>query len=209
MKNQKAILIFTKVPEPGKVKTRLIPALGEEGAVSLHKTLVSDTLRRFVNLNAYDTYVWIAGELESAWVKGIQDKYDVQIYPQPEGDLGERLAFAAHQALQQYGQVILIGTDCPPLEASHVMEASAAHSEGADIVISPVEDGGYALISLTTFSSSLFDGIHWSTEKVLTETLDRVKSLGWQYRLLETLWDMDRPEDLIRANSKSAVVEEE
>lgn len=209
MKNQKAILIFTKFPEPGNVKTRLIPALGEEGAATFHERLVNDTLGRFAGLKGYDTDVWIASGLESAWAKGIHDEYDVQIYPQPEGDLGERLAFAARQALENYEQVILIGTDCPPLEASHVMEASAAHREGTDIVISPVEDGGYALISLTAFSPSLFDGIHWSTETVLTETLDRVKSLGWEYQLLETLWDLDRPEDLIRFNSKRAVSEEE
>lgn len=198
MKNKIALLVFTKVPELEKVKTRLIPALGAHGAVSLHKKLVEETLSKFIGIQNYDLYIWIAGDLTNAWVKTLNKSFSTVIKPQIEGDLGQKLCHATETAFKAYEQVILIGTDCPPLTPKHIQDATEAHSKGIDVVIVPVEDGGYALISMKAFSEKLFEGISWSSEHVLSQTLGQIKKLGWTYQLLETLWDLDRPSDLRR-----------
>lgn len=180
------ILVFAKAPLPGRVKTRLIPALGAEGAARLAAEMLEATIAESL---ATGLAVELRGDPDPAgWYEGPP----VEFSAQGEGGLGERLARAAACAPDS---VILIGTDCPDLNRDRL--SSAAESlERHDAVIHPAEDGGYVLLGLRRSHPSLFDGIAWSTAAVAAETIARIRALGWSLDLRETLRDVDEPSDL-------------
>ena len=99
---------------------------------------------------------------------------------------------------QSGGPVVLIGGDCPVLQAEHLLQTLDWLKGGCDAVIGPAEDGGYVLLGLNKSSPELFRGIAWGGDSVLDETRSRLQGLGWQWRELEPLWDLDRPADLDR-----------
>ena len=117
---------------------------------------------------------------------------------QGPGDLGDRMHAAFRRALAGAPAAIVVGCDCPALTPDHLREAAAALAGGADAVLAPAEDGGYVLIGLTRVTQRLFNGIRWGESTVMADTRDRLAALGWRWRELETLWDVDRPEDLAR-----------
>ena len=189
------ILIFAKAPVTGKVKTRLVPALGAEGAAALAAQMLHRT----------------AGEAAAAAIGPVELCADPdpghpdwrgQIPPgldlsaQGEGDLGERLAQAARRAIERGECVLLIGTDCPDLDRVRLADAAAALGRH-DAIIHPTRDGGYALLGLSRFDHSLFEGIAWSTASVAAETVGRIEALGWSLHVGETLHDVDEPADLL------------
>ena len=120
---------------------------------------------------------------------------DVIPTPQGEGDLGQRLARAAQRVLATGERVMLIGTDCPELDKARLAAAAAA-LDRHDAVIHPAHDGGYALLGLTKFDPSLFEGIGWSGPDVAADTIARIEALGWSLHVAETLRDIDVPADL-------------
>jgi hypothetical protein len=182
------ILIFAKQPLPGQVKTRLIPALGAEGAAELARRMLTDTVREAL---ATGLEVELCGDPDpAAWFDGPP----VGLSPQGEGDLGLRLARAAERALTQ-GPILLIGTDCPALDR-HRLAAAAEAVDTHDAVIHPANDGGYALLGLTRFHATLFEAMAWSTPAVAPCTIARIRALGWTLDIRETLADVDEPEDL-------------
>ena len=117
---------------------------------------------------------------------------------QSGADLGARMLAAIQPALAACSRVLLLGSDCPALAARHLRQADRALREGSDAVFVPCEDGGYALIGLRRVDPRLFDGVAWGGASVMEETRARLRQLGWSWRELETLWDVDRPDDLIR-----------
>lgn len=125
---------------------------------------------------------------------------DVDCLVQASGDLGQRMhtAFRVHCAS---GPLLLIGTDCPVLHASHLRKAARALLDGDDAVLYPAEDGGYVLIGLRRPQPGLFDEMPWSTPAVMPQTRLRARALGLRVREFETLWDVDRPVDLERMRS--------
>ena len=183
------IVIFAKAPVPGRVKTRLIPALGAEGAARLAAKMLRETVDECL---ATGWEVELRGEPDPAgWYEGPP----LRLSAQGGGGLGDRLARAARQTLDEASAILLIGTDCPELDRSRL--AAAAASLGPyDAVIHPTEDGGYALLGLKRFSSTLFEDIAWSTAAVFGETRARIEALGWSLRVGDTLRDIDEPEDL-------------
>ncbi len=114
---------------------------------------------------------------------------------QGEGDLGARMARAAQRVLAAGDAVVLIGTDCPALDAGVLRQAAAALRSN-DAVMAPSADGGYALLGLRRFHSSLFEGIVWSTPSVAAVTRARLAALGWATQLLAQLHDIDEAADL-------------
>ena len=182
------IVIFAKAPVPGRVKTRLIPALGAEGAAKLAAEMLEHTVAQAL---ASGLQVELCGEPDPAtWYTGPS----IHLTTQGEGGLGERLHRAAHRVLRSEN-ILLIGADCPALNAPHLRAASEA-LERHDAVIHPAEDGGYVLLGLRRFDPSLFESIAWSTNTVATETLARIAALGWSIDIRETLADIDQPADL-------------
>jgi hypothetical protein len=182
------ILVFAKQPVPGRVKTRLVPALGEEGAAALAQQMLDATLAEAL---ASGLPVELCGDPDpDGWYRGPA----VALTAQGEGDLGERLSRAARRALRE-GPVLLVGADCPALDRRR-LRAAAAALESHDAVLHPTEDGGYALLGLRRFDVSLFEGIAWSTASVAAATRARIEKLGWTLHVGETLADVDEPADL-------------
>jgi len=173
-----AIIVFARPPVAGRAKTRLIPKLGAWRAARLHARLIERTLRTARAARC--------------------GKVELQIRQQRGRDLGERMRRAFEKALRRHRAVILIGTDCPVLEAADLRRAARLLRGACDAVLAPAEDGGYALIALRKVDRTIFEGVEWGGDTVLRDTLSRIESLSWRWRLLRTVWDLDRPEDLDR-----------
>jgi uncharacterized protein len=179
------LVLFTRFPEAGKAKTRLIPALGAAGAAQVHKVLTERTLALMTGAEVHFT-----GADEVAFTDWLGNGFTY--IEQPAGDLTDRLLAALDPA-----PVIFFGADTPDLSAAHISAAIAA-LETNDVVIGPAEDGGYYLIGVAKPFASLFIDMPWSTERVLPETLARLAAMGIDPVMLETLSDCDRPEDVAR-----------
>jgi rSAM/selenodomain-associated transferase 1 len=121
----------------------------------------------------------------------------IELTEQSDGDLGQRMATAAQRGLASGLPVMLIGTDCPQLEAPR-LQAMAAALMKQDACLCPVLDGGYSLLGLRRFDAALFSDMPWSTDQVTTLTRDRLRQLGWRWHESEPLWDLDEPDDLAR-----------
>lgn len=193
-----AVIVFAKAPQPGAVKTRLIPALGADGAAALHVRLVKHALETARKASLRQVELHCAPDASDPFFQFCAGHYGVTVKAQAGGDLGARMLAALTQALREHACVLLIGSDCPALTARHLRQAERALRDGVDAVFVPCEDGGYALIGLKRVESRLFDGIAWGGEHVMAETRARLATLGWRSRELETLWDVDRPEDYQR-----------
>lgn len=195
---EERLIIFTRYPEPGRTKTRLIPALGAVGAAEFHRRLTEETLRtgrevesgRGLQLEIH--YEGGGESLMRAWL-GEQ----LTFRSQGEGGLGEKIQRAFYRAFETGARrVVIIGTDCPDLSAQILGDAFDALS-GCDVVIGPASDGGYYLIGLSRSIPELFAGIEWGSERVLEQTLHKAQRAEARYELLARLSDLDRPEDLI------------
>ncbi len=189
------IIIFAKAPVPGRVKTRLIPALGEAASAQLAHAMLLATVAEASNAELGIPELCATPDPQDpAWLD-LLPTAPLYLADQGDGDLGERLARAAKRTLLVGDRVLLIGTDCPELTRGHLRDAAAALDD-YDAVLHPAQDGGYVLLGLRRFDPSLFEGIAWSSPTVAHETLDRIASLGWTVHVAETLRDVDEPDDL-------------
>lgn len=116
-------------------------------------------------------------------------------------DLGERMARATRAGLRRAPFVLLMGSDCPELAPRELRRAARWLAGGADAVLAPARDGGYALIGLRRPADFIFRDMPWGSQDVYRETATRLKNSGWQLRTLDTVSDVDRPEDLPRVRS--------
>jgi rSAM/selenodomain-associated transferase 1 len=194
------ILVFSKVPVPGAVKTRLVPPLTIEEAVEVHRALLERTLRVARDSRLAPVELWVAGDVNHEEIREIVARHDVPARAQIGADLGERMAHAAATIFAESGLPIIIGSDCPEMSAGYLRAACGAVASDRDVVIGPAEDGGYVLVGLAKECLELFRGISWSTSRVLEETRSRIRSAGLASVELDTLWDLDRPADLERAD---------
>ncbi len=186
------LLIFARYPVAGAAKTRLIPALGAEGAAAAHRTLCEATLKTARASQLAISVAYFGGALDDFqhWLGK-----DISYYAQADGDLGAKLTAAA--AFQfQYGakKIIIVGSDCPYINTQHYDEAVLALDTN-DIVIGPALDGGYYLIGLRAQHPELFVQIEWSTDRVFAQTYSAAIKHGLAVHMLEALSDIDEPED--------------
>ena len=193
-------VIIAKAPIPGFTKTRLIPALGEEGATCLAEKLLQNTVASVLeaDLGKIELCVTPAPE-SSAWAR--HEFANVEWTSQVDGDLGARMAQCARNAVSCGESVLIIGTDCPVLDSSALQRAAGALTT-CDSCLIPVLDGGYVLLGLNNFDTSLFSNIPWGTDQVSEITQERIKELGWSCALLPALYDIDEPDDLVRLPSE-------
>ena len=189
------IVIFAKAPVAGKAKTRLAPALGEEGAARLAHRMLIDTLRQAKAVHVAQVELYLDPDPADAEWRGLLPANGTSVTGQGDGDLGQRLARAAERVIGDGDRIILIGTDCPGLSTRRLTEA-CRELEAHDAVIHPTFDGGYALLGLSRFDTSIFSGIAWSSSSVARATIGRIGALGWSLHLGETLRDVDEPADL-------------
>ena len=193
----KRLILFTRCPVPGEVKTRLIPALGAEGAAALHRRLVLRTLRA-----AIESCRTVAANLELHFAGGTETAMShwlgapARFVSQGPGDLGARMARAFDEAFRVGSTAtIIIGSDCPELSADVITRAFSRLSE-VPVVLGPALDGGYYLIGLSRPMPELFRDIPWGTDRVLADSLAVLHGRGCQAALLDPLGDIDRPEDI-------------
>ncbi|ACC78876.1 TIGR04282 family arsenosugar biosynthesis glycosyltransferase [Nostoc punctiforme] len=191
------LIIFTRYPEPGKTKTRLIPALGNLGAANLQREMTEYTIFQVQELQkaiAISVEVRFAGgdlQLMQDWL-GL----DLVYQSQGEGDLGSRMAQSLFDAFQSGAEkVIIIGTDCPGVN-SQILATAFEKLHTFDLVLGPAIDGGYYLIGLRQAIPELFVNIEWGTAQVFQKTVDIAQKLYLSHVNLSPLADVDRPEDL-------------
>ncbi len=184
---------MARAPEAGQCKSRLVPALGPVGAARLARRLLDHTVREVMSAGlAPGVLCCHPGTGHPAFAQQRLERW-----PQEGADLGARMLAAAKRALRQCEGVLLIGTDCPALSADYLGRALDA-LQRADLVLGPAEDGGYVLAGLKRAEPALFQGIPWGGDQVLESTLQRARALAWKVALLDPLWDVDRPSDLVR-----------
>jgi hypothetical protein len=200
------VIVFARYPEPGQAKTRLIPALGTEGAAGLQEALTRHTLvtvQVLAELRASDLEIRFAGG-DAARMQSLYGSEHRYVEQQDEG-LGVRLEQAIAGAFAEgVERLVVIGIDCPLLKRADLV-TSLEMLRSTDVVLGPAEDGGYYLIGLRAPQPSLFAGIDWGTEHVLRQTLDRAASAGLTTRQLWPLPDIDYPEDLLACRKMAEI----
>lgn len=193
------LIVFTRYPEPGKTKTRLIPALGAEGAAKLQCQMTEHTLsqvRKLQDLRSMTVEVCFAGGDSSLMAQWLGSNFVYK--PQSEGDLGKRMARSLSLAFQAGTDcAVIIGTDCPGLSAPLLAKAFDLLHLSYELVLGPAVDGGYYLLGLRYFIPELFVGINWGTAEVLQQTMTIAKQLNLSVICLPELADVDRLEDLL------------
>jgi uncharacterized protein len=193
---QPRIIVFAKAPCAGFAKTRLIPRLGAHRAALLARRLLHATIASALTADLGPVELCVTPQFESPAWRDVDLPHGITIHAQGEGDLGARLARAAARACKRGESPLLIGTDCPALDAAALRTASAA-LRGSDVVLQRALDGGYVLLGLRQFDPCLFENIPWSTASVASMTEERVRRLGWSIHLARELPDIDEPADLI------------
>ncbi|AMM26332.1 TIGR04282 family arsenosugar biosynthesis glycosyltransferase [Variovorax sp. PAMC 28711] len=193
------IAILAKAPVAGHAKTRLIPALGAQGAARLQRSFTRDAVRVAREAALGEVVLWCAPDARHRYFRALQRTTGIRCSDQPEGDLGARMLRAAMPTpgAEETQPVLIIGTDCPALGPHHLRAAAEALQE-VDAVFIPAEDGGYVLVGLQRPQPGLFTEMTWSTDRVMAETRQRAASLALTIRELPTLWDVDTPADLRR-----------
>ena len=205
--SRQRLILFSRYPVPGKVKTRLIQALGAEGVAGLHRRLTLRTLR-----TAETLCVTRGVELEIRFDSGSEVAMrhwlgDGKLFrPQGEGDLGERMSRAFEESFRKGASAtVIIGADCPGLNSELLSAAFDALSTNR-VVLGPANDGGYYLIGLSCATPEIFRGIGWGTDAVFADSLRILARSDIKPALLECLDDIDRPEDV---GAFRAIVEKE
>ena len=201
--SQVRILIFAKAPVPGRVKTRLIPALGAEGAARLAGRLLCHALTQALEADLGPVEVCASPAPEhpdwQPWLPTLSQLgapgHRLAWSEQGEGDLGARMARPAQGYLDAGDRVMLMGTDCPALTPHRLHEAATA-VHGHEVALIPARDGGYVLLGLRAFHPSLFTTMPWGTAAVADLTLERLRDLNWRVWVGEALADIDVPADL-------------
>jgi len=183
------VVILTKDPVPGRVKTRLIPALGPEGAARFHTALVHTTLD-LVGASGLDAVVSLSGDLEGAFARDIRAR-GFATEAQAPGDLGARL----RHALRGPGRRLALGTDCPLLDPASLRAAAVAPQP---VVIGPAEDGGYWMIAIDAPDDHLFTDVPWSSPQTRAVTLQRARERGHEIAFAPEHYDIDTPTELSR-----------
>ena len=152
------LLIFAKLPQPGRVNTRLVPLLGEQGASEFHARCLRQAIAERCAARLAPVVVYITPDQSHPLLDELADRYSFELRPQCGCDLGERMLQAACDCLGEAGQVLLTGTDAPSLDVAQLRGALDA-LRTVDAVMVPAEDGGYVALGLTRAEPSLFDAI--------------------------------------------------
>lgn len=190
------VIVFAKAPLPGFAKTRLIPALGAQGAARLAERLLEETLRQAVAAAIGPVLLCCTPDASHAAFQRMAQLFAVTLSVQGEGDLGLRMRRALEAALQSHSRVVLIGTDAPGLDAAVLRSAADALLQH-DAVFGPASDGGYTLAGLSRPAPELFEGIAWSTPQVMQQTRERIAQYRLRHAELPELHDIDEPADLV------------
>lgn len=198
------VAVFGRAPVEGHVKTRLIPALGPVRATEVYRQLVLRTLATVRNTCrdcAATASLWIADDAGHPDVRRWAAEFGLPVFPQQGDDLGERMLHCLQSLCPAGQKVLLIGTDCPALQASDLEAAAQALNAGQHWVFTPAEDGGYVLVGSNAPSAAPFAGIAWSTGRVMAQTRAGLVAISERWAEMSTHWDVDKPSDVARAEA--------
>ena len=192
-----AVIVMTRAPISGEGKTRLRTVLSDQECLKLQEAFVQETVQVALDAALGPVFVAFTPAKAAAWVdRAVGTR--TSPFPQPDGNIGDRMLAALQQVYEQnHSPLLLIGTDIPQLRPHHLRDALKALGR-ADLCLGPTEDGGYYLLGCHQSVESLFDDIAWGAEDVLETTLLRAKEAGLRCELIDELYDVDTPEDLIR-----------
>ena len=192
------IIVFAKAPVAGGAKTRLIPALGAQGAADLAHKLLDHAVAQALGAGFDQVVLHVTPDASHAAFQRllVQSKGQLQLTWQGDGDLGQRMDRALTRALAQHDSAILMGTDAPQVTAATLKNAAVALAQH-DAVFVPALDGGYALVGLTRPQPELFTQMPWSTSQVMAESRTRARHAGLRWLELDPVADIDEPPDLV------------
>ena len=196
-----SLILITKAPTAGDVKTRLCPPLSHEEAAALHHCFFLDTVEKIMRLGMTNPVISYTPDSEQAYFEALVP--GALLLPQRGDELGARMADCFEQRfIRGDTGVILTGSDLPTLPQRVFWEAvKRLASPQIDMVIGPSEDGGYYLVGLCSVQRYLFEDMTWSTPQVFGETVQRAKKLGLRLAYLPTWFDVDTPDDLDRLHA--------
>lgn len=186
---------FARSPQAGSVKTRLIPALGAEGACRLHEMMMQATWRTLLGSDLGSVELWVDGDRQHPLLLAAVAEGVSSVHAQCGEDLGLRMSHCIERALQRADGVILVGSDCPALQAGHILEI-AGLLQRYEVVLAPALDGGYVAIAMRRHQRELFTAMPWGSDQVCAETCARLDALGVSWSSIDPLPDVDREEDL-------------
>ena len=196
MGQQVCICVFAKPPEPGTVKTRLGPAVGNKGSATLAEAFLKDVWSAVQSLPWARTVIASTAPLSPLVVGG-----SPEVWLQGQGDLGARVERILRRALSQSEFAMALGADNPGLPP-RLLEQARDAMRSADSVIGPCEDGGFYLLGLRQCPPGLLDGITWSHTDTFEQVLARLRAAGFRVSVLDSWFDVDRPEDLAKLRQK-------
>ncbi len=201
-KTDKALMVFLRNPEAGKVKTRLAEGVGDQQALAAYQHMLDHT-RQVAEAVQADRFVFYTDWIDRS--DGFSDQL-FRKYVQCHGDLGARMEFAFSIPFKMggYKQVQIIGSDIPALTAE-IVEAGFAALGEHDYTLGPARDGGYYLLGMTRWQRHLFSDMPWSTDRVLAETKARIEKDGSTVHLLPELDDVDTEADWVAAGRPGAL----
>jgi len=199
------VLVFARSPEVGRAKTRLIPALGAQGAADLYALLLEHILAVVSEAKPPEIELWMDCEPVSPAIIVAARRLSATVRIQPEGDLGWRMRYALERTLAEGAWPILIGSDVPMLTAVHLADAAERLGAGADAVLAPAEDGGYGLVAISRPLPEMFSDMPWGTSVVMALTRQRLRAARRSWQELDPVWDVDGPKDLARLESIPAL----
>jgi rSAM/selenodomain-associated transferase 1 len=192
-----ALILMGKIPQPGRVKTRLCPPLSPGDAATLYACMLADTASEMAALRRVRRYLFIAPPEESGSLRAPAFEAFERL-PQRGKDLGERMANAAKIAFREGAKAVaIVGADCPSLSAGKVVRTFRELRDGADAVFGPAADGGFYLAGLSAPEPRIFQGIRWSTPTVLADVARRCRASGMSFAFLAPERDVDVYEDLV------------
>lgn len=191
-----AVAVLAKAPVPGQTKTRLEPLLGASGAARAQRGFILRTLVTARHASTGALTLHCAPGAGHRLFQLLAQRHGVVCVPQAEGDIGDRMAavMVNHFAQPHRQPLIIVGTDCPVLTPAHLQQAADA-LQTHDAVLIPAEDGGYVLIGLRRALPGVFQGVEWSTPRVMGQTRARLGAIGARWLELPALWDVDDPQD--------------
>ncbi len=204
------IVVFARAPVLGQVKTRLAADLGPAAALDVYRRLGRHAVAEACEVRDADVIVQFTptdgATLIVEWL-GDRLASRVSLRPQADGDLGARMAAAITEGVEAgAAAVVVIGTDCPTMEAA-VIERACALLAQRDVVLGPALDGGYYLIAVRTAHRALFDGIPWSADDTLARTLDAAHGAGLRTGQLDPRADIDSGADWRRWQAAASSTE--
>ena len=204
--NNCRIIVYAKAPIPGEVKTRLSAVLDAESSAVLHAALVERALAIAQDSGLAHRELCCAPDQTHSFFRTCAEDFGVALTGQGEGGLGERMLRTLARALQTHEAAIIIGADCPALTGRHVAGAARALASN-DVVLTPADDGGYVLIGARRVHDDMFDAIDWGTDEVMAQQRRQLRACALSWHEMETLWDVDRPEDLPRLRALKPALE--